>query len=144
MEQTKNSKVIRVTGVQKIMDDENKIELTTEAALYKKNNHLYIVYEESEISGMKGTTTTLKVMENNKVSLNRFGANRSQFLFAEGETCKTQYDTIYGNLQMEVYTNFLEVDIDFESYTGKIEIRYDLNISESKEQLKNSLKVELL
>lgn len=140
----KQSKVIRVTGTQKSVDGEqNEIELTTEGYLYKKNNHLYIVYEETEISGMEGTTTTLKVESNTRVSINRFGTTRNQLVFQEGERFQTVYNTLYGNLPMEIFTNYLFVDLN-EYNKGVIEIRYDLNVASATDSIKNQLKIELM
>ena len=52
--------------------EDGKIEVVTKGKLYKKNDLYYAVYEETEISGMKGTTTTLKI-GSDKLSLIRIG-----------------------------------------------------------------------
>ncbi|SCZ00008.1 DUF1934 domain-containing protein [Alkaliphilus peptidifermentans] len=131
--------LIRVSGVQKdSKGEENKIELVTEGIIYKKNNYLFIVYEESEISGMEGTTTTIKIEGENKIFLKRYGNNDSTMVFEMGKRYNSAYKTLYGNFEMELYTNKLEVDISNQLKQGKIEIHYELAISglvESKNQL---------
>lgn len=140
----KETKVIRVIGKQKNVEGEqSEIELTTEGVLYEKNNHIYIVYEETELSGMEGTTTTLKIESNKRVSITRFGSTKNQLIFEEGESYKTLYNTMYGNFPMEVFTNYLSVNLD-EQNKGVIEIRYDLNVADSMEPLVNKLKIELM
>jgi len=44
-------------------DDGDIIEVVTPGKFYKQDDCYYAVYEETEISGMKGTTTTLKIDE---------------------------------------------------------------------------------
>jgi len=140
----KQTKVIRVTGKQRNIDGEqSEIELTTEGQLYEKNNNLYIVYEETELSGMEGTTTTMKIESNNRISINRFGTTRNQLVFEEGERYQTIYNTMYGNIDMEVFTNYLCIDLDANK-KGVIEIRYDLNVANDLEPLMNKLKIELM
>ena len=92
---------------------------------------------------MEGTTTTLKIESNKRVSINRFGTTKNQLIFEEGESYKTVYNTMYGNFPMEVFTNYLSVNLD-EQNKGVIEIRYDLNVDGSFEPLVNKLKIELM
>jgi len=53
--------IISVKGVQTSENnDKNVLELVTEGKYYKKGNAYYVTYKESEVTGMEGTTTTLK------------------------------------------------------------------------------------
>lgn len=110
---------------------EDIIELLTEGKFYKKRDIYYIVYEETEISGMEGTTTTLKI-EGDKVSMKRFGSNTSDMVFEKGKRFNTYYMTPYGNLDMEILTNKMEIDIS-DTGKGNIELGYRVNISNSIE-----------
>lgn len=106
--------------------------------VYKKNQHIYVVYEETEISGMEGTTTTLKIDENNRVYIKRYGNTDSQMIFEEGKRHTSDYRTLYGDFKMEVLTSRLDVQIDSRALRGTVKIRYDLSISglvESQNQL---------
>ena len=53
--------LISFKGTQNNGEERDKIELYTEGKFYKKGDHYYISYAESELTGMEGTTTTLKV-----------------------------------------------------------------------------------
>ncbi|WP_026893561.1 DUF1934 domain-containing protein [Clostridiisalibacter paucivorans] len=110
---------------------EDIIELLTEGKFYKKRDIYYIVYEETEISGMEGTTTTLKI-EGDKVSMKRFGSNTSDMVFEKGKRFNTYYMTPYGNLDMEILTNKMAIDIS-DTGKGNIELGYRVNISNSIE-----------
>lgn len=126
----KEERMIRVEGLQKNSDgEESKIQLATMGNVYEKNQHIYVVYEETEISGMEGTTTTLKVHDNNKLSIKRYGNTASQMVFEEGKRHISDYRTLYGDFKMEVVTNLLDVKIDSNTLRGTIKIQYDLSIS---------------
>jgi len=123
-------RMIKVMGTQRdLKGEENIIELTTEGKVYEKNNHIYIVYEETEISGMEGATTTLKIEGDNKVSMKRYGAADSQIVFEEGKRFTSQYKTMFGDFRMDVKTSALKMDLSPENQRGKIEIAYDVVIS---------------
>lgn len=104
------------------------MELTTEGKYYEKNNVIYIVYEESEISGMEGTTTTLKILKD-CVIMKRFGKTNSELIFEKGKRCKTKYKTIYGDLSMETLTKSVDIKSSSNSRNMDININYDINIS---------------
>lgn len=132
---------VKILGTQKRDDGENdKIELVTEGKFYKKNNFYYIVYDESEISGMEDSITTLKI-NNDEVWMKRFGQNNSKLTFKKGDKYNTQYTTDYGNLNMEVSTQKVNVNINDEG-EGELSLKYKLIISNTMESL-NTLDITL-
>lgn len=134
--------LIKINTVQ--MDfkgNKDNIELTTEGKLYVKNNATYIVYEESEISGMKGTTSRLKITEE-CVIIKKIGINNSELVFELGKRFKTMYRTPHGSLPMEIVTKKIEIN-EGNSYKNlEITIEYDLNISGLFEG-KNSINIKI-
>lgn len=66
-----------LVSVQSIQRDpegqELKIELVSEGKYYIKDGTQYIVYEESELTEMKGVTTVIKVLPGGSVLLLRLG-----------------------------------------------------------------------
>ncbi len=121
--------------------EKDTIELITEGKFYKKNGAYYIVYDETEISGMEGSTTTLKIQDQ-KILMNRFGTNKSKLVFEKGRRHQTQYGTAYGNMTMQVHTSKMEVDIS-DTGKGNIDLSYKLNISDSIES-KNNLSINIM
>ncbi len=121
--------MIKVLGRQKnIEGEENIIELTTEGTIYTKNDNMYIVYKESEISGMEGTTTSLKIEDDRKITMKRYGQTTSSLVFEKDKSNKSDYSTAYGNFEIEIMTSFLNVYIKEEKRKSKIEIKYHLVI----------------
>ncbi|GAB6085615.1 YwiB family protein [Alkaliphilus crotonatoxidans] len=124
-----DKQMIKVVGIQRDpRGEESAIELFTEAKRYQKNNAVYIVYEESEISGMEGSTTTLKIEGNNRVSMKRYGSADSHMVFELGRHFSGDYRTPYGDFKMELKTRGLSIDLKDDEKRGKIEIDYDMMI----------------
>lgn len=109
--------------------EENIIELITEGKLYTKNGSYYLVYDETEISGMEGSTTTLKI-QGHKISMKRFGNNSSSLIFEKGQKHRTEYMTAYGDMSLEVMTENVDVNIS-ETGKGNIDLLYKLNLSDN-------------
>ncbi|MDP4180144.1 MAG: DUF1934 domain-containing protein [Bacillota bacterium] len=122
--------IISVKGTQTSNNlDTNILELVTEGKYYKKGNAYFITYKESEVTGMEGTTTTLKISDG-VVTLMRFGAVNSQFIFEQGQKHLSYYDTTYGTFTVGVYANEVEVKVNDEG--GEIKVDYQLEIDNNK------------
>lgn len=122
--------IISVKGTQTSANqDPNILELVTEGKYYKKGNTYFITYKESEVTGMEGTTTTVKISEG-VVTLMRFGAVNSQFIFEQGQKHLSYYDTSFGTFTVGVYTNEVDVKVDDEG--GEIKVDYRLEIDNNK------------
>ncbi|MCX7841856.1 MAG: DUF1934 domain-containing protein [Clostridia bacterium] len=118
--------IIYVKGTQTADNQEaNRLELVTEGKYYKKGETYYVTYKESEVTGMEGTTTTLKV-ERGTVTLLRFGTVNTQFIFEEGQKHISYYDTAYGAFTIGVRAS--KVDIDVNDEGGEIWVDYQLEI----------------
>lgn len=122
--------IISLKGIQTGIEDETTtVELMSEASFYKRENSYYIVYKETQITGMDGTTTTIKISEDT-VSLIRFGSVCSKMIFKEGYSHASTYDTIYGSLDINVQANTVDVKISDEG--GELYIDYDVEICGKK------------
>ena len=122
--------IISVKGSQTdLANDENQMELVTEGKYYRKGDTYYVTYKESEVTGMEGTTTTLKVA-NGKVTLMRFGTVNSQMVFERGQKHVSHYDTTFGAFTIGVFAS--EVDIKMDDHGGEIRVDYHLEIDNSK------------
>ena len=110
--------------------DEDRMELITEGKLYKKENAFYISYKETGVTGMEGTTTTLKV-EEDKVTLIRRGTVTSTFVFEEGKENISHYATEYGVFTVGVRADKINSTMD--EFGGVVAVSYYLDMFE-KEQ----------
>ena len=105
--------------------DPNQTELLTEGTLEKTEKGWQLCYEESELTGMEGTTTIFDI-EENEVTLRRVGAVQSEMHFCCGEISTSAYETPYGSLTVEVGTSFLRVELS--EAGGEMEIRYSIAV----------------
>lgn len=118
--------IINVKSTQTGFDnDPNTLELITEGKYYQKGSYYYITYKESEVTGMVGTTTTLKVGEG-AVTIMRFGKVNSQFVFQKGQKHISSYETEHGNFTIGVYAK--NVDINIDDSGGEIRVGYQIEI----------------
>lgn len=124
----KKDVVISFKGTQSDGYDKDTVELVTEGKYYKKGDNYYITYKETELTGMEGTTTTLKV-EENKITLMRFGSNNTQLIFEKGQNHICCYETEFGSFSVGVRSK--NVDIDVSDIGGKISAEYQIEVDNS-------------
>ncbi|MCT4618963.1 MAG: DUF1934 domain-containing protein [Marinisporobacter sp.] len=134
--------MLKIKGLQTSIDgEENAIELITEGKLYQKGNVMYLVYEESELSGMEGCTTTVKVIQD-KIWMKRFGKSKSEIIFEKGKPYNTNYHTPYGTFDMEVLTKDMTYSLTDE-YKGELFIEYFVNLEGIVEST-NQLRIKIM
>ena len=77
------------------------IELTTDGTMEFHDGGWNISYEESELTGLQGVTTTFRV-EPGRVTLNRTGKLHSRMVFQEGTAHESLYQMEFGALLVTV------------------------------------------
>ena len=118
--------VLTITGSQRFGTDEpEKTSLVTEGTLEREGDILLLSYEESELTGMEGTRTTLK-LEDRQVTMTRTGTHPAQMLFAEHKRHVGLYQTDVGSLAVSTHTSQLINDIGENG--GKLSIDYTVEI----------------
>ncbi|MDF2522913.1 MAG: hypothetical protein K0R31_554 [Clostridiales bacterium] len=121
--------IISLIGSQTVEQDTNKIELVTEGKYYKKGSSYYITYRESEVTGLQGTTTTLKVSDS-VITLMRFGAVNSQLIFEKGQKHISYFDTMNGAFTIGVKANTVDINVDDSG--GEIRVDYQLELDNAE------------
>ena len=102
------------------------MELVTEGKLAVQDGALCLSYEESELTGMEGTTTVFQV-EPEKVTLLRLGSVQSEMVFEDGRRHMSLYSTPYGNMEIGVRARRLNSTLELTG--GRLEIDYDIEIN---------------
>jgi len=116
------------------------IRLMTEGRLYRKDPAWYVVYDESEATGMEGTKTTMKVGDDGTVSLIRTGSHGLRLSFAAGSRHITRMETPYGDLDVEIYTSMVQTQIS--DAGGYIHLGYSIDFN-NRERMNTRLDVEI-
>ena len=120
---------IRIKGVYTSDEDQSTAELFTLGSLYKKNDHYYITYKESETTGFDGCTTTMKIEAPDRVTLTRRGSSTSHLVLQKGIRNVGRYDMMGNPMEIGAYTDSLESSIG--DCGGDLRLHYTLDMNSS-------------
>lgn len=105
--------------------DPDATELMTEGTLTVTAEGLLLSYEETQLTGLEGTTTTFEV-RGPLVILTRSGKVNSQMVFEEGRQHTSLYETPFGELSVDIQTSRLKNNLTERG--GTLEIRYSIAV----------------
>ena len=126
----KQEVTLSIQGRQTYQDQEPEIiELVTEGTMELRKGGWDISYEESELTGLAGVTTTFRV-EPGKVTLTRKGALNSTMVFQENVVHESLYQMPFGALMLSVKATSVFFDIVPDG--GVIDLSYNINIENSE------------
>ena len=126
----KTEVVLSIRGRQQYADQEPEIiELVTEGTMEFKNGGWDVSYEETELTGLAGVTTTFRV-EPDKVTLSRTGALKSQMVFQQGVPHDSLYQMPFGALMLTVNANSVFFDLTPDG--GVIDLVYNITIENTE------------
>lgn len=121
--------IVSVTGNQSYNGDSDCVELITQGIMKKDENGYTITYQETEMSGMKDTQTTLQISKE-CVTLLRTGETNSQMVFEKDQRHVGYYETPYGMFTIGTLSN--HVDVDITDHGGRVDIGYYLEINNQR------------
>lgn len=133
--------ILYVRGDQSYPDnDPDSTELVSEGRMtIKDNGEIVLAYDETELSGLQGTTTRFFIRDD-IVTLTRSGTVSTQMVFQKGIQHSTLYETPWGSLAMDIHTTALGHRIG--EHGGVMEIRYTLS-AEHQVLSKNQFKIRV-
>ena len=105
------------------------IELVTDGTMEFCDGGWDISYEETELTGLAGVTTTFRV-EPDKVTLTRKGALNSQMIFQKDIVHESLYQMPFGALMLSVKATSVFFDILPEG--GVIDLSYNIEIENTQ------------
>lgn len=118
--------IISIKGTQKYEHAApDVVELVTHGRLEQREGNYTLTYQESELTGLEGTRTTIQV-EGEQVTLLREGGVNSQMVFQEGRRHMSMYHTPYGAIEIGINTRHLMTDLHDRG--GDIEIDYAIEV----------------
>jgi uncharacterized beta-barrel protein YwiB (DUF1934 family) len=120
--------LISVRGTQRFEEQEEEtVELVSVGTLTSNGDGYLVSYEETEMTGMAGVTTTFDVQPD-VVTLQRTGTVNSTMIFRVGEKHESLYDMGFGALLMGVQAN--RIDSRLSDTGGVFEIEYTIEIEQ--------------
>ena len=131
----KKDAIISIRGRQELDDPETDIvTLVTAGRYYRRNGSYYVTYDETDLTGMTGTKTTLKV-SNGSVTVLRTGLYPSQLGFEEGKRHMSLYETGFGPLTVSVRTECIQNSLTDQG--GSLNVRYAVEIDHAHAGVNN-------
>ena len=108
--------------------DEEQMELITEAQLYERNGVLYLIYDESEVTGMEGVKTRLRLAPDSlKLSRSNDSGTGNEMRFEKGKRFENRYHTPVGPVDIEILTNEFENSMTADGI-GKVSVEYSVSL----------------
>ena len=121
--------MLSIRGVQNYQDAEpDVIELTTEGTMEKQKEVWEITYEESDLTGLAGTTTAFRVGPRGVV-LKRTGKLENQMIFMEGRRHESLYQIDIGALMIAVKATKVQSAVNEQG--GTVDIHYQIEIEDT-------------
>ena len=121
--------VLSIRGRQSYLDqDPEVIELVTEGVLESHDGGWDLSYEESDLTGLQGVTTTFRI-EPGKIVLSRTGKLNSQMVFQKGVTHDSLYQMEFGALMLTVRGKRVWYDLTEEG--GIVDLLYAIEIEQT-------------
>lgn len=124
----KKDYVITIKGMQTYdSDDDNiDIEMMAEGDFTFEDGKYFIDYDETEATGMEGTSTTIET-DGDYVALTRTGAVDTTLLFIKDRLTTSYYETPYGTMMMGITTEDVKTNLDSDG--GKISVKYSISMN---------------
>ena len=118
--------IISIKGKQVNENGPDEMELVTAGRLVRNEQGGFTVsYQESELTGLEGTTTVVRI-NGSRVTLLREGTVNSQMVFEEGRKHLSMYETPYGSLSVGINTRRMRSTVG--ETGGDLEIDYAIEI----------------
>ena len=125
----KSAVVLTICGKQFYDEQEPEvIELVTEGTLEPIDGGWEICYEESNLTGMEGVTTTFRI-EKDQITLTRTGRLQSQMVFRVGVLHQSLYQMEFGALMITVCATSIQWDVTDNG--GTVDLTYGIDIEQS-------------
>ena len=122
--------VLTVKGSQSYAGQEPEvIELVTDGTLEEIVDGWKLCYEESELTGLAGVSTTFQI-QGTTVTLIRTGKLNSQMVFEEGIPHDSLYEMEFGALMLTVCATRVEANITPNG--GVIDLRYHISVEQNE------------
>ena len=120
--------IISVTGVQQGVNGPDAMELVTAGQYGQDEKETLLTWQESELTGMEGTKTSLRVQPRGVV-LSREGTLNTRMEFEEGRKRYFLYETPFGSATMGLNTRRIVNRLGV--HGGEIEIDYSVDMDDT-------------
>ena len=134
-----NKRAIITVDSAVLNEEEDLISVVTPGGFYQIEDGFKAEYNETKISGMEGTKTTI-IIKSNSFELIREGSTETKMEFQNNKRTVALYKTPYGVMDVKIDTKKLNININEDG--GTINTMYILEIG-GQPALKTNLTIEI-
>ena len=134
-----NKKAVITVDSNVLNGQEDSIGVVTPGEFYEIEDGFKIEYDETELSGIKGTRTTI-IIRKDSFDLIREGTTETKMEFENNKRSISMYKTPYGILDISIDTIKLDINVDKDG--GSINALYILEIGDES-TLKTNLTINI-
>jgi len=133
--------ILIIRGQQYFVDAApDQMELMTEGVMtIADDGEIWLEYQETELTGMAGTTTRFAVKDD-AVVLTRTGLVNSQMIFQRGKRHSSVYETPWGAMLVDIATSVLNCRLH--SRGGILVVKYSISVDHEL-MGENELKIQI-
>lgn len=126
----KEDYLIKVTGIQEIDGESDKVEIITAGTLMHRDGKFLIKYTERDNDDPRiAIDNSVLINGNTSVTVIRsLGGGESRLLLEKGRRHQCIYTTVAGDLSVGVYTDFIKTQLSPDK-GGKLSLKYSLDFN---------------
>ncbi len=117
--------LVTISGIHGGENGPENVQFATEGRYSRRGQAYKIEYEESDITGMSGTRTTI-VANSRSVAMKRVGAVESYMSFVKGKKQHSYYNTEFGSIVVGI--DPYEVEVALNDAGGRIHVGYSVEV----------------
>lgn len=136
----KKEVLLNIMGVQGIDDNKDSIEFSTVGTMETDLSGTHFCYDESQILKAGSIKTTLNILNDGSVILERSGDINTRLVLEKAKRNSCHYNTPFGEMMIGIYCNRLEVDLN--GATGRVFMDYSID-SNFREISKNEVTINI-
>lgn len=122
--------LITLRGTQAYTTEQpESVELMTRGTMTGRNGKFAISYEETEMTGIPGVTTTFLVFNPKRIVLTREGPLHSRMVFEKDVKNDALYDLGFGSLMVGICARNIQVELT--EAGGRLAIDYTVEVEQS-------------
>lgn len=121
--------MITLKSIQHSGEQKEEMELITEGKYTKTADGYVITYDESEVTGFKGSKTVLTTVGNKQVTMQRKGSTVSNLIIEKDKKHHCHYGTPYGDFMVGITAR--NINSALEENGGELYFKYVIDINSS-------------
>lgn len=124
--------LVSISGLQMAVNDmesndDEPIEILIAATYFFKDGTHYIFFEEVEEGISQVTKTQIRITGKQSLEVIKKGVSNTHMIFEKNQNHRCYYKTPYGQLNLGIYTNKIQVDETEETIDVEAEYVLDIN-----------------